>query len=178
MSTCTSTLLWSYSSNLSWQKIDPDSILETKFTKQQESSILGFQPVINQKNVGHIFCSYCCCLMDFYTMHCFNINTNHGWRNWGLDRSWRDKGDAVFRACTWNERDVVSQNHMKGRSDTVASSVGQAPYSSEIFVLTYQLGTSVKTDTISSHHASPKTDTISPHHASPKTYPRSSQCVF
>jgi len=47
MSTCTSTLLWSYSSNLSWQKIDPDSILQTKFTEQQESSILGFQPAIN-----------------------------------------------------------------------------------------------------------------------------------
>jgi hypothetical protein len=28
------------------QKIDPDSILQTKFSKQQESSILGYQPVI------------------------------------------------------------------------------------------------------------------------------------
>jgi hypothetical protein len=43
----------------------------------------------------------------------------------------------VLWACTWNERDVASQNHMKGRSDTVASSLGQTPYSSEIFVLTY-----------------------------------------
>jgi len=37
----------------------------------------------------------------------------------------------------WHERDVASQNHVKGRSDILAPSLGQTPYSSEIFVLTY-----------------------------------------
>jgi hypothetical protein len=39
-----------------------------------------------------------------------------------------------FKHVHGMKRDVASQNHLKGRSDITAPSLGQTPYSSEIFV--------------------------------------------